>query len=98
MALSPLPPLACLQAFEASARYLSFTRAGQELHLSPSAVSRQILQSIVGSVFGAKVLSKTTEGQFDAVIPEVEGTAFVYGFATWLIDERDPMKNGFLVR
>lgn len=44
MGLSPLPPLACLQAFEASARYLSFTRAGQELHLSPSAVSRQILQ------------------------------------------------------
>jgi|SRR5450830_506429 len=44
MALSPLPPLACLQAFEASARYLSFTKAGQELHLSPSAVSRQILQ------------------------------------------------------
>jgi len=44
MALTPLPPLACLQAFEASARYLSFTRAGKELHLSPSAVSRQISQ------------------------------------------------------
>lgn len=44
MGLTPLPPLACLEAFEASARYLSFTRAGQELHLSPSAVSRQISQ------------------------------------------------------
>ncbi|WP_028221025.1 LysR substrate-binding domain-containing protein [Paraburkholderia oxyphila] len=44
MGLTPLPPLACLQAFEASARYLSFTRAGKELHLSPSAVSRQISQ------------------------------------------------------
>ncbi|WP_415122406.1 LysR substrate-binding domain-containing protein [Paraburkholderia sp.] len=33
-----------MQAFEASARYLSFTRAGQELHLSTSAVSRQISQ------------------------------------------------------
>ena len=42
--MTPLPPLACLQAFEASARHLSFTRAGQELHLSPSAVSRQIAQ------------------------------------------------------
>jgi LysR family transcriptional regulator, glycine cleavage system transcriptional activator len=50
MALSPLPPLACLQAFEASARYLSFTRAGHELHLSTSAVSRQIsqLESFLG--------------------------------------------------
>ncbi|VVD71214.1 LysR family transcriptional regulator [Pandoraea cepalis] len=44
MGLTPLPPLACLQAFEVSARYLSFTRAGNELHLSPSAVSRQISQ------------------------------------------------------
>lgn len=44
MGLTPLPPLACLQAFEASARYVSFTRAGKELNLSPSAVSRQILQ------------------------------------------------------
>jgi hypothetical protein len=42
--MTPLPPLACLQAFKASARHLSFTRAGQELHLSPSAVSRQIAQ------------------------------------------------------
>lgn len=44
MALTPLPPLGCLLAFEASARHLSFTRAGNELHLSPSAVSRQISQ------------------------------------------------------
>jgi LysR family transcriptional regulator, glycine cleavage system transcriptional activator len=44
MSLTPLPPLGCLLAFEASARHLSFTRAGIELHLSPSAVSRQISQ------------------------------------------------------
>lgn len=59
---------------------------------------RIVNESIVGSVFSAKVLSTTTEGDFEAVIPEVEGTAFVYGFANWVIDERDPMKHGFLVR
>jgi LysR family transcriptional regulator, glycine cleavage system transcriptional activator len=32
-----------LHAFEASARHLSFTRAGEELHLSQSAVSRQVI-------------------------------------------------------
>ncbi|WNL40063.1 LysR substrate-binding domain-containing protein [Halomonas sp. PAMB 3232] len=37
-----LPPLSCLRAFEAAARYCSFTQAGHELHLSQSAVSRQI--------------------------------------------------------
>ncbi|MDW5378290.1 LysR substrate-binding domain-containing protein [Halomonas sp. HP20-15] len=37
-----LPPLACLRAFEAAARHCSFTQAGSELHLTQSAVSRQI--------------------------------------------------------
>ena len=37
-----LPALDLLKAFEASARHLSFTRAGQELFLSQSAISRQI--------------------------------------------------------
>jgi len=39
-----LPSLDLLKAFEAAARHLSFTRAGSELFLSQSAVSRQIQQ------------------------------------------------------
>ena len=37
-----LPSLDLLRGFEAAARLLSFTRAGEELHLTQSAVSRQI--------------------------------------------------------
>lgn len=37
-----LPSLDLLQGFEAAARLLSFTRAGEELHLTQSAVSRQM--------------------------------------------------------
>jgi len=37
-----LPPLDLLVGFEAAARHLSFTKAGAELHLTQSAVSRQI--------------------------------------------------------
>ena len=37
-----LPPLDLLVGFEAAARHLSFTKAGEELHLTQSAVSRQI--------------------------------------------------------
>ena len=46
----PLPPLSCLRAFEAAARHGSFTQAGSELHLTQSAVSRQIkrLESDLG--------------------------------------------------
>jgi DNA-binding transcriptional LysR family regulator len=37
-----LPPLEPLIAFEAAARLLSFTHAGEELHLSQAAISQQI--------------------------------------------------------
>jgi len=37
-----LPPIACLRAFSRAAETLSFKDAAAELHLSPSAVSRQI--------------------------------------------------------
>ena len=37
-----LPPLDLLEAFEAAARHLSFTRAASELSLTQSAISRQI--------------------------------------------------------
>ncbi len=46
-----VPPLELLLAFEAAARHLSFTRAGEELFLTQSAVSRQIqaLEESLGS-------------------------------------------------
>ena len=39
---SDLPPLTALVVFETVARRLSFARAAEELHLTPSAVSHQI--------------------------------------------------------
>src|SRR5579884_4268135 len=38
----PMPPLRALQAFEAVARHLSMTKAAQELHVTPGALSHQI--------------------------------------------------------
>jgi LysR family glycine cleavage system transcriptional activator len=40
--LDRLPPLSSLRAFEAVARRLSFTRAAEDLHVTPGAVSQQI--------------------------------------------------------
>ena len=37
-----LPPLNALRAFEAAARHLSFSRAADELHVTPAALSHQI--------------------------------------------------------
>jgi LysR family glycine cleavage system transcriptional activator len=41
MARTP-PPLNSLRAFEAAARHLSFTKAAEELHVTPAAISHQI--------------------------------------------------------
>ena len=40
----PVPPLAAVRAFEAATRLQSFSRAAQELNMSPAAVSYQIKQ------------------------------------------------------
>jgi LysR family transcriptional regulator, glycine cleavage system transcriptional activator len=37
-----LPPLNSLRAFEAAARHLSFSKAAEELHVTPAAISHQI--------------------------------------------------------
>jgi LysR family transcriptional regulator, glycine cleavage system transcriptional activator len=46
----PLPPLNALRAFEATARHLSFTKAADELHVTPAALSHQIrgLEDLLG--------------------------------------------------
>jgi len=62
-----LPPLDPLKGFEAAARHLSFTRAAAELHLTQSAISRQVqsLEDYLGvSLFRREVrrLTLTAEG------------------------------------
>ncbi|MDG1971980.1 MAG: LysR family transcriptional regulator [Paracoccaceae bacterium] len=37
-----LPPLTALRAFEAAARHMSFTKAAEELYVTPAALSYQI--------------------------------------------------------
>jgi LysR family glycine cleavage system transcriptional activator len=56
----PLPPLNALRAFEASARHLSLTRAAEELHVTPGALSHQIrgLEEMLGvTLFERRVRS-----------------------------------------
>ena len=56
------------------------------------------IESITGSVFKGSVISEVDYGPFKAVIPQVEGTAFITGTHTFCIDPNDPMKNGFILR
>ena len=46
-----LPPLSSLRSFEAVARQLSFSKAAEELHVTPGAVSQQVrsLEELLGT-------------------------------------------------
>src|SRR5882672_9669944 len=48
--IKPMPQLNALRAFEAAARHLSLTKAAQELHVTPGALSHQIrgLEELLG--------------------------------------------------
>ncbi len=56
------------------------------------------IESITESVFFGSIVEKIDFGPFEAVIPEVEGTAHITGMQTFVIDPNDPMKNGFILR
>lgn len=58
---------------------------------------RFVHESIIGSLFTGTVEAAARVGNFDAIIPSVEGWAHVYGRNTITIDERDPFAHGFLV-
>lgn len=62
MQIESLPPLNTLVAFECVARYCSFSRAADELNLTQSAISRQIIQleEMLGCKLFQRAQRKTT--------------------------------------
>jgi len=54
-------------------------------------------ESIIGSLFKGRVVRAAKAGNYDAVVPSVEGWARITGYNTIFIDDRDPYKHGFQV-
>lgn len=55
-------------------------------------------ESFIGSTFNCKIVGTTQVGNFDAIIPQIQGWAKVYGYNTINIDpEDDPYAHGFQV-
>ena len=59
---------------------------------------RITIESILGTTFAGRVAGETTFGPHAAVIPEVEGSAFITGRHEFLIDPDDPLREGFILR
>ena len=56
------------------------------------------VESITGSVFKGSIVKTVQYGPYEAVIPQVEGTAHIVGTAEFMIDPADPFKYGFIFR
>ncbi len=57
------------------------------------------VESILGSpsVFSGCVVERSRVGSFEAIVPEVSGTAYITGRHEFIIDPRDRLGQGFLV-
>ncbi|MEL6824062.1 MAG: proline racemase family protein, partial [Calditrichota bacterium] len=57
-----------------------------------------VIESVIGSSFKAGVVKEVAFGDYDAVIPVVEGTAHITGMHEFLIDPTDALRDGFILR
>ncbi|WP_373895784.1 proline racemase family protein [Virgibacillus sp. CBA3643] len=54
-------------------------------------------ESIVGSLFKARILEATKIKDYDAITPEVTGSAWVMGMHRLFYNKKDPLKEGYLL-
>jgi proline racemase len=54
------------------------------------------VESFLGMSFTGRVIEPLTVGSFDGVVPEVEGSAYVTGMHSFVLDPDDPRPEGFL--
>ncbi|ALX50049.1 proline racemase family protein [Lentibacillus amyloliquefaciens] len=56
-----------------------------------------VYESIVGTLFKAKILETTTIRDFEAIVPEVTGSAWIMGMHRLFYNEKDPLSEGYLL-
>ena len=84
------------EAFESTRRQLEDEEFGFTLWLPDDDDVLQI-ESIIGSRFECRIHEEVEFGSRQAVIPQVTGEAHITGTHRFLIDPRDPFRDGFLL-
>ena len=54
-------------------------------------------EGILGTVFVGEVVEETAVGTFRAIVPTITGSAWITGFASYVLDPGDPFPEGFTV-
>jgi proline racemase len=52
-------------------------------------------ESLIGTLFTGRITGRTRVGDYDAIEPELEGSAWITGEHVFLVDDEDPLKDGF---
>jgi trans-L-3-hydroxyproline dehydratase len=52
-------------------------------------------ESIVGTTFTGRVAARTMVGEYPAIVPEIQGSAWITGEHTFSVDPADPLEGGF---
>jgi trans-L-3-hydroxyproline dehydratase len=56
-----------------------------------------VCEGLIGTRLTIRVAGRTVVGDYNALVPEVEGSAWITGDHTFFIDEADPLADGFRV-
>jgi proline racemase len=54
-------------------------------------------EGILGTLFTGRLIRETRMGDYPAVVPTLQGTAWITGFASYVVDPEDPFPNGYTV-
>jgi trans-L-3-hydroxyproline dehydratase len=54
-------------------------------------------ESLIGTTFMGRVSSRTQVGEFEAIVPEIQGSAWITGEHTFYVAEDDPLRDGFRI-
>ena len=54
-------------------------------------------ESLIGTLFRGQVVRRTEVGGVPAIVPEIEGSAWITGEHTFLNDDHDPLREGFRI-
>jgi proline racemase len=52
-------------------------------------------ESITGTTFTGRVAGRTMVGEYSAIVPEIQGSAWITGEHTFVVDPDDPLALGF---
>jgi proline racemase len=54
-------------------------------------------ESLIGTTFKGRVASRSSVAEYQAILPQIEGSAWITGEHVFLVDEQDPLREGFRI-